>query len=153
MHIFIRAIFSNSFTVNHPISLLGFGVYGSKKASKEYEVSIELSQAGKVLGSIHTTFTTDGVQSTFLIRFEKLIKVFPNVTYTASMKMKVSSDLIFQSLETELIVLWLVLHFQGPDSLYGTEGLREMSHGKIIFNFFQNKDLGNGTSVDAGQIP
>ena len=51
MHIiFIHAIFSNSFTVNHPLSLLGFRVYGSERASDEYEVSIELSQAGKVVG-------------------------------------------------------------------------------------------------------
>ena len=49
--------------------------------------------------------------------------------------------------------------FKGPDSFYGTKGLRKVSHevnlsaGKVVFHFQYASGNNNGTSVEDGQIP
>jgi BTB/POZ domain-containing protein 1/2 len=48
--------------------------------------------------------------------------------------------------------------FQGPDSHYGTKGLRKValdcpSIGKVTFQFSYAAGNNNGTSVEDGQIP
>lgn len=45
---------------------------------------------------------------------------------------------------------------KGPDSFYGTKGLRKVSHdsgGKVTFQFQYASGNNNGTSVEDGQIP
>lgn len=47
---------------------------------------------------------------------------------------------------------------QGPDSYFGTKGLRRVavdsvSNGKVTFNFSYAAGCNNGTSVEDGQIP
>lgn len=48
--------------------------------------------------------------------------------------------------------------FQGPDSYYGSKGLRKVTHesvsgGKVTFQFHYAAGNNNGTSVEDGQIP
>ena len=48
--------------------------------------------------------------------------------------------------------------FQGPDSYYGTKGLRKVTHesmssGKVTFQFTYAAGNNNGTSVEDGQLP
>lgn len=48
--------------------------------------------------------------------------------------------------------------FQGPDSYYGSKGLRKVTHesvtsGKVTFQFTYAAGNNNGTSVEDGQIP
>jgi BTB/POZ domain-containing protein 1/2 len=55
-------------------------------------------------------------------------------------------------------VLNLCFAFQGPDSHYGTKGLRKVtldcpSGGKVTFQFSYAAGNNNGTSVEDGQIP
>ena len=52
----------------------------------------------------------------------------------------------------------LILYFQGPDSYYGSKGLRKVTHesvsgGKVTFQFHYAAGNNNGTSVEDGQIP
>lgn len=47
---------------------------------------------------------------------------------------------------------------QGPDSHYGTKGLKKVVHeapaaGKTVFFFFSSPGNNNGTSIEDGQIP
>ena len=58
--------------------------------------------------------------------------------------------------DISLYVLCIVL--QGPDSYYGTKGLRKVTHeslasGKVTFQFTYAAGNNNGTSVEDGQIP
>ena len=48
--------------------------------------------------------------------------------------------------------------WQGPDSYYGSKGLRKVTHesvssGKVTFQFTYAAGNNNGTSVEDGQIP
>ena len=48
--------------------------------------------------------------------------------------------------------------YQGPDSYYGSKGLRKVTHesatsGKVSFQFSYAAGNNNGTSVEDGQIP
>ena len=48
--------------------------------------------------------------------------------------------------------------FQGPDSFYGSKGLRKVTHesvssGKVTFQFHYAAGNNNGTSVEDGQVP
>lgn len=48
---------------------------------------------------------------------------------------------------------------QGPDSYYGSKGLRVVTvdcgakHGKVKFSFNYEAGDNNGTSIEVGQIP
>lgn len=51
-----------------------------------------------------------------------------------------------------------VMPLQGPDSYYGSKGLRKVTHesvtsGKVTFQFNYAAGNNNGTSVEDGQIP
>jgi BTB/POZ domain-containing protein 1/2 len=91
MFVFIRR-FLNRFIVDHPIFVLGFGLYGSVYLPAEYSVFIELihTPTNKVLGSNDTTFSSDGSTSVFRVMFEEPIQVLANNSYTASATIKVS---------------------------------------------------------------
>lgn len=62
------------------------------------------------------------------------------------------------SIDTHLHKL-LILHvFQGPDSHYGTKGLKKVIHesptaSKTCFVFYSSPGNNNGTSIEDGQIP
>lgn len=58
-----------------------------------------------------------------------------------------------------LILTNAVVVFQGPDSHYGTKGMRKVTHEssstgtKTCFTFCYAAGNNNGTSVEDGQIP
>ncbi|OWK12375.1 hypothetical protein Celaphus_00003579 [Cervus elaphus hippelaphus] len=173
------------FSVNKRIFVVGFGLYGSIHGPTDYQVNIQVlppplgpappdhpfllspllhipplspSQGGTqdhaslppplaasfriihtdsntVLGQNDTGFSCDGSASTFRVMFKEPVEVLPNVNYTACATLK------------------------GPDSHYGTKGLRKVTHespttgAKTCFTFCYAAGNNNGTSVEDGQIP
>lgn len=96
--------------------------------------------------------------------FKEPVEILPNVNYTACATLKV------QAYCTCLFRLecfdWccgqqVMLSFlpQGPDSHYGTKGMRKVTHEssstgtKTCFTFCYAAGNNNGTSVEDGQIP
>ncbi|VDD88245.1 unnamed protein product [Enterobius vermicularis] len=124
------------FTVDKRIFVLGFGLHGSIHGPHEYSVTIQIIHCGtgKVLANNDTFFTCDGSNSTFRVMFKEPVEIIPGVTYIASARLK------------------------GPDSHYGTKGLRRIVHqspssGVVTFQFTYAAGNNNGTSVEDGQIP
>ncbi|XP_037009499.2 BTB/POZ domain-containing protein 1 isoform X1 [Artibeus jamaicensis] len=123
------------FTVNRRISIVGFGLYGSIHGPMDYQVNIQIIEYEKkqTLGQNDTGFSCDGSAGTFRVMFKEPIEILPNVCYTACATLK------------------------GPDSHYGTKGLKKVVHetpaGKTVFFFFSSPGNNNGTSIEDGQIP
>ncbi|CAG5083342.1 Similar to BTBD2: BTB/POZ domain-containing protein 2 (Homo sapiens) [Cotesia congregata] len=126
------------FSVDRRIFLVGYGVYGSVHGPAEYEVLIELTHtaSGKTIATNSTSFSCDGSNYTYRLMFKEPIEIIANTIYTASAT------------------------FKGPDSHYGTKGLRCVSvdcfnSGKNIIKFQFSFAAGNnnGTSIEDGQIP
>ncbi|XP_012670292.1 BTB/POZ domain-containing protein 1 isoform X1 [Clupea harengus] len=124
------------FNVNRRISVVGFGLYGSIHGSTDYQVSIQIMESDRnhMLGQNDTGFSCDGSDSTFRVMFKEPIEILPNVSYTACATLK------------------------GPDSHYGTKGLKKVSHDsgtgtKTTFFFCSSPGNNNGTSIEDGQIP
>uniref|UniRef100_A0A7E4W084 BTB domain-containing protein n=1 Tax=Panagrellus redivivus TaxID=6233 RepID=A0A7E4W084_PANRE len=123
------------FQVDTPIFLKGFGLFGSMNQSYEYNVSIEVIECSTntVLGSAERQIVTNGTVDTYRALFDEPLDIVPNVVYTA------------------------VVLMRGPDSYYGSKGLRrvvkETANGMINFQFAYAPGNNNGTSVDDGQIP
>ncbi|KAL3982494.1 BTB/POZ domain-containing protein 1 domain protein [Acanthocheilonema viteae] len=124
------------FTVDRRIYVIGFGLHGSIHGPSEYQVTIQILHCGtgKILASNDTSFSCDGSCGTFRVLFKDPVEINPCVTYIASARLK------------------------GPDSFYGTKGLRRIVHqspstGVITFQFTYAAGNNNGTSVEDGQIP
>lgn len=124
------------FTVDRRIFVIGFGLHGSIHGPHEYQVNIQIIHCGtgKVLASNDTSFTCDGSSQTFRVCFQEPVEITPSVTYIASACLK------------------------GPDSHYGTKGLRRVVHAcggreAVTFQFTYAAGNNNGTSVEDGQIP
>ncbi|XP_078540865.1 BTB/POZ domain-containing protein 1 isoform X2 [Lissotriton helveticus] len=124
------------FTVNRRISIVGFGLYGSIHGPTDYQVNIQIIEYEKnqTLGQNDTGFSCDGTANTFRVMFKEAIEILPNICYTACATLK------------------------GPDSHYGTKGLKKVQHEtptacKTCFFFFSSPGNNNGTSVEDGQIP
>ncbi|XP_036390895.1 BTB/POZ domain-containing protein 1-like isoform X1 [Megalops cyprinoides] len=124
------------FNVNRRILIVGFGLYGSIHGPTDYQVNIQIieSDKGLTLGQNDTGFSCDGTANTFRVMFKEPVEIIANVSYTACATLK------------------------GPDSHYGTKGLRKVTHEsatgtKTTFSFFSSPGNNNGTSVEDGQIP
>ncbi|XP_030895412.1 BTB/POZ domain-containing protein 2, partial [Leptonychotes weddellii] len=125
------------FSVNKRIFVVGFGLYGSIHGPTDYQVNIQIihTDSNTVLGQNDTGFSCDGSASTFRVMFKEPVEVLPNVNYTVCATLK------------------------GPDSHYGTKGLRKVTHespttgAKTCFTFCYAAGNNNGTSVEDGQIP
>uniref|UniRef100_F1KV02 BTB/POZ domain-containing protein 2 n=1 Tax=Ascaris suum TaxID=6253 RepID=F1KV02_ASCSU len=124
------------FTVDRKIYVIGFGLHGSIHGPHEYQVTIQILHCGtgKVLANNDTSFSCDGSSGTFRVLFKEPVEITPCVTYIASACLK------------------------GPDSHYGTKGLRRIVHqspssGVVTFQFTYAAGNNNGTSVEDGQIP
>ncbi|XP_051893481.1 BTB/POZ domain-containing protein 2-like isoform X2 [Pristis pectinata] len=125
------------FTVNRRIFVVGFGLYGSIHGPTDYQVNIQIihTDSNTILGQNDTGFSCDGSSNTFRVMFKEPVEILPNVNYTASATLK------------------------GPDSHYGTKGLRKVIHEspttgtKTVFTFCYAAGNNNGTSVEDGQVP
>ncbi|KAM4809692.1 BTB/POZ domain-containing protein 2 [Rhinophrynus dorsalis] len=125
------------FSVNRRIFVVGFALYGSIHGPTDYQVNIQIihTDSNTVLGQNDTGFSCDGSSSTFRVMFKEPVEILPNVNYTACATLK------------------------GPDSHYGTKGLRKVIHessttgAKTCFTFCYAAGNNNGTSVEDGQIP
>ncbi|XP_069784877.1 BTB/POZ domain-containing protein 2 isoform X2 [Narcine bancroftii] len=125
------------FTVNRRIFIVGFGLYGSIHGPTDYQVNIQVihTDSNTILGQNDTGFSCDGSSNTFRVMFKEPVEILPNVNYTASTTLK------------------------GPDSHYGTKGLRKVIHEspttgtKTVFTFCYAAGNNNGTSVEDGQVP
>uniref|UniRef100_A0A4W3ILZ1 BTB (POZ) domain containing 2b n=1 Tax=Callorhinchus milii TaxID=7868 RepID=A0A4W3ILZ1_CALMI len=125
------------FTVNRRIFVVGFGLYGSIHGPTDYQVNIQIihTDSNTILGQNDTGFSCDGSSNTFRVMFKEPVEILPNVNYTACATLK------------------------GPDSHYGTKGLRKVTHEspttgtKTVFTFCYAAGNNNGTSVEDGQVP
>ncbi|KFV62346.1 BTB/POZ domain-containing protein 2, partial [Dryobates pubescens] len=133
------------FSVNKRIFVVGFGLYGSIHGPTDYQVNIQvLLAAGGLLAhsGVHRPQNLKGEGAgcdfwpgTFRVMFKEPVEILPNVNYTACATLK------------------------GPDSHYGTKGLRKVIHesptsgAKTCFTFCYAAGNNNGTSVEDGQIP
>ncbi|XP_072450243.1 BTB/POZ domain-containing protein 2-like isoform X1 [Chiloscyllium punctatum] len=125
------------FTVNRRIFVVGFGLYGSIHGPTDYQVNIQIihTDSNTILGQNDTGFSCDGSSNTFRVMFKEPVEILPNVNYTACATLK------------------------GPDSHYGTKGLRKVIHEspttgtKTVFTFCYAAGNNNGTSVEDGQVP
>ncbi|XP_032065050.1 BTB/POZ domain-containing protein 2 [Thamnophis elegans] len=125
------------FSVNKRIFIVGFGLYGSIHGPTDYQVNIQIihTDSNTVLGQNDTGFSCDGSSNTFRVMFKEPVEILPTVSYTACATLK------------------------GPDSHYGTRGLRKVVHEspttgtKTSFTFCYAAGNNNGTSVEDGQIP
>ncbi|XP_075720073.1 BTB/POZ domain-containing protein 2 isoform X1 [Rhinoderma darwinii] len=125
------------FSVNRRIFVVGFALYGSIHGPTDYQVNIQIihTDSNTVLGQNDTGFSCDGSSNTFRVMFKEPVEILPNVNYTACATLK------------------------GPDSHYGTKGLRKVIHespttgAKTCFTFCYAAGNNNGTSVEDGQIP
>lgn len=118
------------------------------------------TDSNTVLGQNDTGFSCDGSANTFRVMFKEPVEILPNVNYTACATLKVcvaSLPLLrfgFCSLFNALLS-----SAQGPDSHYGTKGMRKVTHEssstgtKTCFTFCYAAGNNNGTSVEDGQIP
>ncbi|XP_020636456.3 BTB/POZ domain-containing protein 2 isoform X2 [Pogona vitticeps] len=121
------------FSVNKRIFIVGFGLYGSIHGPTDYQIIH--TDSNTVLGQNDTGFSCDGSSNTFRVMFKEPVEILPAVSYTACATLK------------------------GPDSHYGTKGLRKVIHespttgAKTCFTFCYAAGNNNGTSVEDGQIP
>ncbi|XP_069042242.1 BTB/POZ domain-containing protein 2 isoform X2 [Lepisosteus oculatus] len=121
------------FSVNRRIFVVGFGLYGSIHGPTDYQIIH--TDSNTVLGQNDTGFSCDGSANTFRVMFKEPVEILPNVNYTACATLK------------------------GPDSHYGTKGLRKVTHEspstgtKTCFTFCYAAGNNNGTSVEDGQLP
>lgn len=77
------------------------------------------------------------------------------------MSLKIAAeDEGYKSICDELVLIseCFVLCSKGPDSYYGTKGLRKVTcdsptNGKVTFQFAYAAGNNNGTSVEDGQLP
>lgn len=124
------------FVVDRRIFIVGFGLYGSIHGPSDYDANIQVihTGTGKILGSNDTSFSCDGLPTISRVMFKTPVEISPNLSYTLCATLK------------------------GPDSHYGTKGLRKItldcpSGGKVTFQFLYAAGNNNGTSVEDGQIP
>lgn len=143
------------------------------------------TDSNTVLGQNDTGFSCDGSANTFRVMFKEPVEILPNVNYTACATLKVCDVLVitphthakvcvFLGLQLMIIFIFDELFFsiiypavystslsvlQGPDSHYGTKGMRKVTHEssstgtKTCFTFCYAAGNNNGTSVEDGQIP
>ncbi|CAB3405950.1 unnamed protein product [Caenorhabditis bovis] len=121
------------FTVDRSIFVIGLGLYGSIHGPHQYKVQIKLIHCGtgKTLTEHDTSFVCDGTPTPCRVLFKEPVEILPAVTYIASACV------------------------MGPDTYYGTKGLRRIVHTEadVTFQFTYAAVNNNGTSVEDGQIP
>ncbi|CAM4626223.1 BTB/POZ domain-containing protein 1 [Caretta caretta] len=120
------------FTVNRRISIVGFGLYGSIHGPTDYQVNIQIIEYEKnqTLGQNDTGFSCDGTANTFRVMFKEPIEILPTISYTACATLK------------------------GPDSHYGTKGLKKVIHesptaSKTCFSFSSSPGNNNDVTTEA----
>lgn len=123
------------FSVNRRIFLVGFGLYGSIHGPTDYKVSIQVlhTDSNTMLGRNDTGFSCDGSANTFRVMFKEPVEILASVNYIACATL------------------------EGPDSYYGTRGVRKVTHEgsgtRTCFTFCYVAGNNNGTAVEDGQIP
>ena len=119
------------FIVNRKIYLTGVGLYGSIYPGGKYIANLQVidSEYHAVLGSKDAAYTSNGATSTIKVSFKEPIEICANISYT------------------------ICATIQGPDSYFGSKGVRKVVSGKTTFQFFYNSGDNNGTSVEDGQLP
>ncbi|CAP26221.1 Protein CBR-TAG-30 [Caenorhabditis briggsae] len=121
------------FMVDRRIFVVGFGLYGAISGPHEYKTQIKIIHCGtnKTLAEHDTSFVCDGNSRPCRVCFKEPVEILPGITYIAAALIR------------------------GPDSYYGTKGLRRVStnDSDVTFQFTYAAMNNNGTSVEDGQIP
>lgn len=121
------------FMVDRRIFVVGFGLYGAISGPHEYKTQIKIIHCGtnKTLAEHDTSFVCDGNSRPCRVCFKEPVEILPGITYIAAALIR------------------------GPDSYYGTKGLRRVNtnDSDVTFQFTYAAMNNNGTSVEDGQIP
>lgn len=94
----------------------------------EYEVNLELLEESKVLSHTKFAYSSTTQSVTHDIYFDQSVLLKKNVVYTISVLL------------------------QGPCSVSGTDGVRDIVAEGVKFSFLEHTSP-NGSSLSAGQIP
>jgi len=139
------------FTVDAPIFVLGFGLYGSMNDTAEYSVTIEIINfgSGQILAHHDTSFLADGTPSIFRVMFKEPVEIASGLTYIASARLK-GAESHYGTKGLRRIVRQMA---PAPAALTGTSGANSSIESAITFQFSYAAGNNNGTSVDDGQIP
>ena len=121
---------SIQFSVDKPISVAGFGLYGSCTASSGYPIDITLTHNGVALRQKHHNICCDGSSKTVHVLFDNPVRIEPNTYYRVSLVVKNP------------------MHCH-----YGRAGMPRLTCGDFNFTFMEYSDIKNWTSVAKGQIP
>lgn len=125
-----------SFSVNKPLAVTGFTVFGSCDVSADVTVDMKLiHQTSKTaIGTKTLTVSTDGSKTPYPVRFDECVDIQPGVVYTVSAKLHVRSGRM--------------------RSWFGVEGQATVSgSGEVTFTFTKSEGSTNGTNTTGGQIP
>ena len=122
---------SIQFSVDKPISVAGFGLYGSCRGAAKYRIYIVLKHNGVALRQKHRDMHCDGSSKTVHVLFDSPYRIEPNTYYTA------------------------ILVVRNPTHGYcGSSGVPRVTCGDCNFTFMNNSNMGNNyTGVEWGQIP
>ena len=121
---------SIQFSVDKPISVAGFGLYGSCEGSTEYGIDVTIKQNGVSLRQKHHDLLCDGSSKTVHVLFDSPLRIEPNTYYTASSVV------------------------QNPiNCYYGSNGMPHVTCNDFNFTFMQSSGAKNRTSIVTGQIP
>ena len=113
---------------DRPVHIKGIAVYGASKVEGEYKVNLELLEESKVLSHTKTAYSSTTQSVTHDIYFDQSVLLKKNVVYTISVLL------------------------QGPCSVSGTDGVRDVVAEGVKFSFLEHTSP-NGSSLSAGQIP
>ena len=122
---------SIEFLVDKSISLVGFGLYGSRCKSAKYEVTIMLKLKDFPIRAKSDTIVCDGSNETFRVFFDDPCLIDPMTNYTVNLFVK-----------------------NGTSGYFGENGRRSVEcAGMTTFTFSKPLSFKYETCVQKGQIP
>ena len=137
---------SIQFSVDKPIFVAGFGLYGSH--DKEYSIDLMLKHNGVVLrqtGCDITHVNDDSKTKTVRVLFDKPLRIAPNTHYTVT--------LVMMPTPPENLIFVMPSAPGGFHYYTGVSGPSLMTCGGLNFTFTNSDIDGNRTTVEKGQIP
>ena len=137
---------SLQFSVDKPIFVAGFGLYGSH--DKEYSIDLMLKHNGVVLrqkGCDIAHLNDDSKTKTVPVLFDKPLRIAPNTRYTVT--------LVMMPTPPENLIFVMPSAPGGFHYYTGVSGPSLITHGDLNFSFTNSDIDGNRTTVEKGQIP
>ena len=91
-------MFPYRFAVNHPIIILGFGLYNFKNKLSNLQITIDLrvKNTNTSIAYIRRTLESDGSTPVYEVRFQENIKLQKNLMYVVNFSIKKVCIIIFK---------------------------------------------------------